>query len=142
MTNKNETNDHLAIFQEPYLSFIFSHKKTIESRWSINKIAPYNKIKKGDRIFLKLTSKPILGEAYVDKVIFFDNLCPSEVKEIMEKYKEGLQLNDSYYDVKQKSRYATLIWLTDIIKYDEPIAIQKNNQLSWIDNFDIEKVKK
>lgn len=133
--------DHLAIFQEPYLSLIFSHKKTIESRWSLNRIAPFQKIKENDRILLKLTGKPIYGEAYVDKCLFFDHLTPSEIKKIMMDYKQELQINDAYYELKKDSRFVSLIWLKNIVKYHHPISIQKRNQLSWIANFKLKEME-
>ncbi|MCI9434957.1 MAG: hypothetical protein HFI86_06785 [Bacilli bacterium] len=37
---------HLGIFSEPYLTYMLEGKKTIESRFSKNKIVPYNKIQK------------------------------------------------------------------------------------------------
>ena len=43
---------HLAIFNEPFLSLVFNGKKKIESRFSINRICPYGKIKKGDNLIL------------------------------------------------------------------------------------------
>jgi len=52
---------HLAIFIEPYLDLIFKGKKTIESRFSINKILPYHKIQIGDVILLKKSSGKIEG---------------------------------------------------------------------------------
>ena len=36
------TQLHLGIFTEPYLTYMLDGKKTIESRFSKNKIAPYN----------------------------------------------------------------------------------------------------
>ena len=135
MNDQLNITNHLAIFQNPYLSLIFSHKKTIESRWSIRKIAPYKKINEGDRLLLKLSGKPILGEAYVDKVLFFEDLNPQEVKNLMEKYKDELQINDEYYEIKKSSKYATLIWLKDVKEYESPTEFKKNNQLSWISDF-------
>ena len=35
---------HIAILRQPFFDMVLSGEKTIESRWSMNKVAPYNKI--------------------------------------------------------------------------------------------------
>lgn len=44
---------HLGIFSEPYLTYMLEGKKTIESRFSKNKIIPYNQITKDDIVIVK-----------------------------------------------------------------------------------------
>ncbi len=67
---------HIAIFRQPFYDFVLSGQKTIESRWSMRKIAPYNKIKVGDTILIKKTGDKILAKAEVSEVKFFE-LTPS-----------------------------------------------------------------
>ena len=45
---------HLAILRQPFFDMVLNGEKTIESRWSMNKIAPYKKVNIGDEILLKL----------------------------------------------------------------------------------------
>jgi hypothetical protein len=52
---------HLAVMVEPYLSFLLQGRKSIESRFSRNAIAPYYQIETGDLVLLKLTGGPVLG---------------------------------------------------------------------------------
>src|SRR5882757_5711201 len=52
---------HLAVFVEPYLSFVLEGKKTVESRFSVNRHAPYEQVRSGDLIVLKKSSGPICG---------------------------------------------------------------------------------
>lgn len=44
MDKIKSTNIHLGIFSQPYLTYMLEGKKTVESRLSKNKIAPYNQI--------------------------------------------------------------------------------------------------
>ena len=46
-------NLHLAIVAQPFYSYMLSGKKTIESRFSINKCSPYLKVKDKDIMFIK-----------------------------------------------------------------------------------------
>ena len=43
----------MAIFRQPYLDLILDGKKTIESRFSLDRRAPYNSVKNGDKIIMK-----------------------------------------------------------------------------------------
>ena len=62
---------HLAILIEPYLSFILNGKKTIESRFSINRIAPFDKIQTGDIVLLKRAGGPLVGISQVINAWFY-----------------------------------------------------------------------
>jgi hypothetical protein len=52
---------HLAVFIEPYLQFILDGQKTVESRFSANRSAPYQQVGKGDVVLLKRTGGPVMG---------------------------------------------------------------------------------
>lgn len=44
---------HLGIFIKPHLIYILDGKKTVESRFSKNKIAPYNQMTKNGIVIVK-----------------------------------------------------------------------------------------
>ncbi len=58
---RSQIGIHLAIFSEPYMSLVLSGEKTIESRFSRNRCAPYGEIGDGDIILLKEVAGPICG---------------------------------------------------------------------------------
>lgn len=43
---------HLGVFAEPYLALMINGMKTIESRFSKNRTAPYERIAKDDIVFV------------------------------------------------------------------------------------------
>jgi ASC-1-like (ASCH) protein len=49
------------VFIEPYLQFILDGQKTVESRFSANRSAPYQQVGKGDVVLLKRTGGPVMG---------------------------------------------------------------------------------
>ena len=53
LTKIQNTKCHLGVFTEPYLTYMLDGKKTIESRFSKNKILPYNQISKDDIVIVK-----------------------------------------------------------------------------------------
>ena len=122
---------HIAILRQPFYDMILRGEKTIESRWSQKKIAPYQKIKKGDTILFKLTGKDVTAKVKVEKVKFFE-LTPIIAEQIAIEYGKqiGVEKFEDWQTTKQK-RYCTLIWLKDVTAI-EPIKVQRSNGAGWI----------
>lgn len=108
--------EHIAILRQPFYDLIISGEKTIESRWSLNKIAPFDKVKKGDIIYLKKSGCQISAKAVVKEVKQF-NLTPTIANQIFEKY--GKQICSDKFKNKEEylnKKYLTLIWLENVEK--------------------------
>jgi len=52
---------HLAVMVEPFLSYMLEGRKTIESRFSVKRTAPFNRIHPGDVILLKKAGGPVVA---------------------------------------------------------------------------------
>lgn len=122
---------HLAIFPKDYIERIFSGRKTIESRFSRVKCAPYNKVSHGDIIFLKEKSGPVIGEARVTRVISFSNLTPEKVEEVRREYNDRLIADEDFWQMKQDAKYATLMFLGEV-KRLSPKAYAKRDRRGWV----------
>lgn len=121
---------HLGIFGEPYLTYILEGKKTIESRFSKNKIAPYNQITKEDIIIVKKSSGNVEGYFTIKEVLFFDlNMVSTE--EIKSKYNKQLCVDEEFWLNKKNSNYATLIIIDKLIKL-KSFHIDKKGMQAWI----------
>ncbi len=123
--------EHIAIMRQPFYDMVLSGEKTIESRWSMNKSAPFNRIKKGDVIYFKKTGCPITAVAEAAEVRFY-NLTPSIVEEIAKKY--GKQIGtDKFKDYEScfSKKYLTLIWLKNV-RQIAPIEVPKSYGAGWI----------
>lgn len=121
---------HLGIFSEPYLTFILNGQKTIESRFSKNKILPYNKISKDDIVIVKKSGGNIVAYFTIKKVLFFD-LNTTSINEIKDKYNKQLCVDDSFWISKKSSNYVTLIIIDKLIKL-KPFHINKKGMQTWI----------
>lgn len=107
---------HIAILRQPFFNMVLSGEKTIESRWSQNKCAPFNKVKVGDTIYIKQTGCAVTATAKVKDVKYY-NLTPEIVEQIRIKY--GKQIGtDKFEDWEStlNKKYCTLIWLSDVTK--------------------------
>lgn len=122
---------HIAIFRQPFFDMVLSGEKTIESRWSMNRIAPYNKVKIGDKLLLKLTGMPVTATAKVKDVKFYE-LTPEIADDIKLKYGKqiGTDKFENWENFRQK-KYCTLVWLDDV-KTTKPQRVQRSNGAGWI----------
>ena len=122
---------HIAILKQPFFDMVLSGEKTIESRWSMHKVAPYNKVSVGDKILLKETGKDVTATAIAKKVQYYE-LTPQLVEEINQKY--GKEIGTSKFKDWQatlQKKYCTLIWLGDVKKVD-PIKVKRSNGAGWL----------
>lgn len=122
---------HLAILRQPFFDMVLNGEKTIESRWSMNKIAPYKKVNIGDEIFLKLTGQPATATAKVKDVKYYE-LTPEIVEDIRIKYGKqiGTDKFENWESTLQK-KYCTLIWLGDV-KTIKSLEVPRSNGAGWI----------
>lgn len=129
--------DHVAILRKSniknndnLLGDILSGTKTIESRWYVNKMSPWNKVAKGDNIYFKESGCPVEAMARVSNVIQYDNLNNGIKKEIVSKYGKQIAPNTSnsqwntWLNLQKKKKYCILILLSDIKKI-QPFDIDK-----------------
>ena len=122
---------HLAILVEPYLSYIMDGTKTIESRFSKNKVAPYKRVKKGDAILLKRSGGPIIGCCEVAEAMFFQ-IDPGVLLALKEEHGRQIRAPDEFWKEKESSSYVTLLKIRGVVPVLPGIAIAKNDQRGWI----------
>ncbi len=122
---------HLAIFVEPYLQYILKGSKTIESRFSNNRCAPYNTIEKGDIILLKKSGGPVLGICHVVDAWFY-HLNKESWQSIKEEFKEALCAQDpEFWNNRKSASFATLIKI-DNVKPIIPFMFYKKDRRGWV----------
>lgn len=118
---------HLAIFKGSTAGDILSGKKTIDSRFSKAKIAPFGQISKGDLVYIKPSGKDIIGQFRVKKVIFYDGLEDLDLEQIKKTYGEGIGQS------KKGSKYGTLIFIGECDPFlTSPIRIKKKDLRGWV----------
>jgi len=121
-------NIHIAIMSEPFLSYVFDGSKSVESRFSLNKIAPYGKAEPGDMVFMK--AGPIVGCFTISWVKTFD-LSEYPVVEIANEYGTRICGDDAFWKRKSTKRYATLMGIQNIRRLT-PVKITKLDRRAWI----------
>lgn len=122
---------HLAIFPKDYIAKILNCEKTIESRFSKVKCAPYQQVETGDMILLKEQSGPIRGQAKITDVIYFSGLTPEKVKTIQKEYNDRLKADEGFWQRKKDAKYATLMFLGEV-KRLAPKTYKKKDRRGWV----------
>ena len=127
---KSRIGIHLAIFAEPFLSMVLSGEKTIESRFSRNRCAPYGEIGDGDIILLKAVAGPICGLVLARRTWCYDLACET-IARIRSRFGSGIGADDAFWDSRNDALYATLIEL------DTPTSIaavncDKRDRRGWV----------
>jgi ASC-1-like (ASCH) protein len=122
---------HLAIFVNPYLQLLLDGQKTVESRFSTNRRAPYYQVQDGDVVLLKHSGKPITGIGLVVDTKFYQ-ITPAVLREIREQFADELAISDpSFWSNRERASFATLLRLSHIRALD-PIPYLKRDQRAWI----------
>lgn len=122
---------HLSVFNPPYLDYILEGRKTVESRFSVVRCAPYGRVDEGDLLLLKQSSGPIVGVCMVDRVWSYE-LDPSTFDEIRDTFAETLCAEDpDFWNTRQGAQYATLMRVSHATAI-EPIACEKRDRRGWV----------
>lgn len=128
--NNPEATVHVAVMVEPFLSSLLAGRKTIESRFSRHKIAPYQKTAPGDLVLLKQSSGPVVGSFEVAFVRYLE-LTSKTLKELEANYERQINGSKEFWQAQQTKRYASLFGVKNI-QPRTATAIQKQDPRGWV----------
>ncbi len=126
---------HLAIFTQPWLDLILDGKKTIDSRLSKVRCAPYGKIKARDVVYMKESVGLVKGEFIASKIETYEDLTPEILYDINSHYHNEIFVDVGFEEFREKwtvAKYATLIHITNVRTYKKPFPFPKKDRRSWI----------
>ena len=126
----SQTGIHLAIFVEPFLSLVLSSRKTIESRFSRNRCAPYGDVCEGDIILIKEVAGPICGVTLARRIWYYD-LKTEPIGRIKERFGAGICADDAFWTSLTDALYATLIELDATVPI-APVRCAKRDRRGWV----------
>ncbi len=128
----------MAILSKEGVEAIFNGTKTIESRFSKNRIAPFGLIQRGDLVYLKVSGGEVVGQFSVKAVISFEGLSKDDWQLIIEKYWSKISLGSNasdqiFLEAHQKSIFGTLIFIDKLERFiTSPIKFKKSDQRGWM----------
>ncbi|MDE6604827.1 MAG: AAA family ATPase [Clostridia bacterium] len=127
-----KNNVHVAIVNEPFLGYIKNGKKTIESRFTKNKIAPYCQISEDDIVCMKAAGRPIDSIFIVEKAQFYEN-SPNTIRKIKKDFSEQIcAFDDTFWETRECKKFISLIGIKEVINLKKPFNIPKKDKRGWI----------
>jgi hypothetical protein len=121
---------HIAIFHEPFLSLLLAGRKTVESRYSKNRVAPFEAVSAGDLLLLKRSSGPIVGVAVAGNPGFYE-LDEDAWLDIRTRFARAICAPDEdFWLQREHARFATLIPIAAVTTVEE-FLIEKRDRRGW-----------
>lgn len=122
---------HLGVFVQPYLAYLLDGKKTVESRFSVNRCPPYRRVRPGDILLLKSAAGPIVGICRIEHVWFY-TLDAATLQDIQARFTEELCAQDpAFWSQRARAAYATLMRVGDV-RHIDSITITKRDRRGWV----------
>jgi ASC-1-like (ASCH) protein len=121
-------NLHIAVMNEPFLTYILTGEKTVESRFSTHRIAPFERVASGDEVLMK--AGPLVGCFVIDWVKYYD-LMQAPLDGIIAHYGEQICGDTEFWRQKADKRYATLLGIRDAQRLT-PTTITKADRRGWL----------
>jgi hypothetical protein len=122
---------HLAVLVEPFLKYILDGRKTVESRFSANRCAPYRQVNKGDIILLKRAGGSVMGMCEAAQVWCYE-LEPSSWNEIKSGFAQAICAQDpEFWKDRENAAYATLIRIENVVPLPN-LSCAKRDRRGWV----------
>lgn len=126
-----EVTHHLVILEPRFLQLILDGQKRIECRLSKTRRAPFGAVRRGDTLWLKRASGPVLGRARAATSESIELDAGTTIRSIERRYARSLHVDASFFDARPDARYVTIIRL-DRVRPVPAIRIAKNSRHPWV----------
>lgn len=126
-----KSQKHLAVFSPDLIEKVFKGRKSLDIRLSKRAIAPYEQVKRGDKVLIKKSGGKVIGEAEVNNVLYFKNLTPQRLKVLQRKYQQRSMTSDRFWQDRRSVKYGTVIFLKEVKRYLSAIKIVKRDRCGW-----------
>jgi len=131
ITGRHALRHHLAILHVHYLREILAGLKTIECRFSRIGNPPHRVVSPGDMIWTKEVGGPVRGVVAVREVRFFENLTPSRLEKIRQRWGRSIGASESFWRYRKGMEVVTLMWLGEGCGV-RPFRIRKRDRKAWV----------
>lgn len=123
---------HVAVLKPEYIQRVLDGRKTIESRLSRVRVAPFARVATGDLIYLKSSGGPIRARAAAGRVWHFDNLCPRRIDLLERRFARRVQAPPEYWRSQRHAKYACFIELLDVTPLHDAPSVPRLFGAGWI----------
>lgn len=129
--NSGAVSLHLAVLLEPFLGLLMDGTKTIESRFSRVRCAPYGCLNEGDVVAVKKAGGPVVG-AFIAGPVTSCRLTGHRLDELRELYSAQIcATGQEFWAERADCTYATLVEVTHIRSLPA-VAFPKKDRRGWV----------
>jgi hypothetical protein len=121
---------HVAVMREPYLTLLLEGRKTVESRFSVNRVCPFDAVEVGDVLVLKAQSGPVVGLALVEHTAFYV-LDPDTLAKIRREFTSRICADGAFWRARANARYGSLLRVAAPLRI-EPLRLAKRDRRGWV----------
>jgi hypothetical protein len=124
---------HLAVFVEPFLTYVLDRSKTVESRFSTTRTAPYRSVEPGDQILLKSAGGPVVAFARVQRTLYLAHPREDHLQEVRTRF--GPQMRDDvpgFWAARERASYVSLFCLGPVHTLPSPVSCAKKDRRGWV----------
>lgn len=126
---------HVAIVHRSLVPELLSGRKSVESRLSTRRIAPFGAVSAGDHVYFKVSGGPFFASALVEHVEEYTSLTPKRVRLLARLYRDEVRATPAYWRAKQGARFGTFMLLSMITPITEGPAYTAapgyNRRAAW-----------
>jgi hypothetical protein len=118
------------VFAEPFLSLVLEGRKTMESRFSRTRCAPFDRVRDGDVILIKRVAGPICGLTLAKRAWFYQ-LAHEPLDRIRDRFGGMICADESFWESRRNASYATVIELAETVAIDA-FPCDKRDRRGWV----------
>lgn len=120
---------HLALMQGEFLELILSGEKSIESRFTKNRIAPVGNIQAGDLVLFKQVGRELFAVGLVEKAK--DGVLDDAAWAYVRRHADDIGIDEEYIEYKSDAQYYVLVWVKDV-HLIPPMRLEKRDRRAWV----------
>ncbi len=123
---------HLAIMREPFLGELLAGRKTMESRLSRVRCAPWGQIERDDLVAVKAAGGAVMAVFLAGEVQSVELHRRSTLEAVRLQHSEALRATEAaFWGERAEARYATLIRVAAVIPI-KPLAFHRRDPRGWV----------
>lgn len=120
---------HLALMHGEFLGLIISGEKSIESRFTKNRVAPVGNVEAGDLVLFKQVGRDLFAVALVGKAKY--GVLDDAAWAFVRRHADDIGIDEEYIEYKSNARYYVLVWVKDV-HVIPPIGLEKRDRRAWV----------